>query len=154
MSKSIKVTNGADLQQLMEQHTNVSLRKLSLELEVNYGAILKASKAPIPGAVYDPEAINYDEVATQFAKRNKDFNKLDWTVLDEAPSKATLTKNLDEFEVGDKVYIRKYPTTPYNIIYKTETHIVIMLEGTSEPQAWSHSTLIYNGPSKEPRESK
>lgn len=158
--KAVRIVNGEDLRQLMEKYPNVSLRKLSAALEVNYGAILKGSKAPIVGQPYDPDATNWDQVATEFAKRNANFledgGRVDWTELNEqsAKVKVGVQKTLDEFQIGDKVYIRKHPTTPYTVVWKTETHIVIQLEGTTEPQCWAHSTLLLNGPTKEPRAEK
>ena len=162
MSKNnadVRVVNGEDLRKLMEEFSNVSLRSLSLALEVNYGAILKASKTPICGAVYDPEKTNWDEIATQFAKRNANFLDgvtIDWTELNAQSAKQNVgvEKTLDDFNVGDKLYIRKYPTTPLSIIYKTETHIVMLLEGTTEPICWKQTTLLLNGPTKEPRAPK
>ena len=65
-----------------------------------------------------------------------------------------LQKDIDAFKVGDKVYLRRNNTTPYEIVYKTETHVVIMLEGTSEPQAWANNTFLMNGPVFEPRSEK
>ena len=50
--------------------------------------------------------------------------------------------------------LEKYPTTPLSIIYKTETHIVMLLEGTTEPICWKQTTLLLNGPTKEPRAPK
>ena len=162
MSKNnaeVRIMNGEDLRKLMEEFPNVSLRSLSLALEVNYGAILKASKTPICGAIYDPEKTNWDEIATQFAKRNANFlrdGKLDWEELNTQSLKTNInvSKSLEDFNVGDKLYIRKYPTTPFEIIYKTETHIVMLLEGTTEPISWKQTTLLLNGPTKEPRAPK
>ena len=62
-----------------------------------------------------------------------------------------LTKNMDAFQVGQKVYLREDNTTPFEICYKTDTHIVIMKEGTTEPRAWSHATFLMKGPVFEPR---
>ena len=154
--KEVRIVNGNDLREMMEKYENVSFRSLSNALEVNYGAILKGSKTPIAGQIYDPEAVNWDQVATEFAKRNANFlDGVDWEELNaQSVKKVGVEKNLDEFGVGDKVYIRKYPTTPYTVVWKTETHIVIQLEGTTEPKCWSHGTLLLNGPSKTPRNAK
>ena len=155
--KAVRIVNGEDLRLLMEKYPNVSLRKLSAALEVNYGAILKGSKAPIVGQPYDPEATNWDQVATEFAKRNANFledgDRIDWAELNEQSTakRVGVEKTLEGFDVGDLVYIRKSPAIPYKIVWKTDTHIVIQLEGTTEPQCWAHSTLLLNGPTKTPR---
>ena len=142
-----------DLRAAMESHPNVSLRKLAVACELSYGWILKKSKEPIPNTVYDPTAVNYEAVAAVFAKKGIDLATLDWESLNEATLKrgVQLTKNMDAFQVGQKVYLREDNTTPFEICYKTDTHIVIMKEGTTEPRAWSHATFLMKGPVFEPR---
>lgn len=139
------------LKSLMNQYPNVSLRKLSEVAGISYPTILKASKKPIAGVAYNPDEVNYDALDQLFAKRDIDVSSFDWETLNEKKSKATLCKDPSQFNVGSLVYLRKHPTTPYEIIYKTETHIVIMLQGTQEPQSWSLNTFMLNGPSFEPR---
>ena len=142
-----------DLRAAMESHPNASLRKLALATEVAYGWLLKKSKEPISGVPYDPEAVNYEAVAAVFAKKGIDLSLLDWDALNEATVRAgsLLTKDMNAFQVGMKVYLREDNTTPFEICYKTDTHIVIMKEGTTEPRAWSHATFLMKGPVFEPR---
>lgn len=145
---------GADLQHKLEIFENVSLRKLAIACELSYGWILKCAKEPIPNVPYDPEAINYEKVAGVFVKRGIDLNTIDWgalNVLTPRGSGAALTKNMDAFQVGAKVYLREDNKVPFEICYKTETHIVIMKEGTTEPRSWSHATFLMKGPVFEPR---
>lgn len=144
---------GIDLSIKMEKYPNVSLRKLALACELSYGWILKCSKEPIVGVPFDPEAINYDKVANVFVKRGIDLNMIDWESLNESTVRngASLTKNMDAFQVGGKVYLREDNKVPFQICYKTDTHIVIMKEGSTEPRSWSHSTFLMKGPVFEPR---
>ena len=147
-------TTTVDLETLMKQYPNVSLRKLALSLELSYGWILKCSKKPIPGQPYDPDAVNYDEVAKTFARKGIDLSKLDWESLNESTQTSRgvlLTKDMSAFEVGQKVYLREDNEVPFDICYKTATHIVIMKQGDTEPRAWSHSTFLMKGPVFEPR---
>ena len=150
---AITATATFDLETAMQKYPNVSLRKLATACEVSYGWILKKSKEPIPGMAYDPEAVNYEAVAATFAKKGIDLSTLDWDTLNEAVLKrgVQLTKNMDAFQVGQKVYLREDNTTPFEICYKTDTHIVIMKEGTTDPRAWSHGTFLMKGPVFEPR---
>ena len=151
----VKLVLGEDLRVLMEQYPNVSLRKLSNALEVNYGAILKASKAPIPGLPYDPDFTNWDQIVTELVKRNANFLKVDWESLNAESARATVVaKDLGEWNVGDLMYLRKSPTVPYEIVYKTETHMVLQLLGTTEPICWAHGTVLLNGPSRVARTEK
>ena len=167
MSKKINTTNEAitattneevaptvNLKELMEQYPNVSLRKLALSLDLSYGWILKCSKKPIAGQPYDPDATNYDEVAKTFARKGIDLTSIDWESLNESAQTSRgilLTKDMSAFEVGQKVYLREDNEVPFDICYKTDTHIVIMKEGSTEPRAWSHSTFLMKGPLFEPR---
>lgn len=151
------IMNGDILKGLFEKYPKVSIRKLANTLKVTYGLVLQASKKPVAGETYNPVATNWDAVSLEFAKRGKSYleDDVDWSIMNEGrASSATLIKDIEKFEIGTKVYIRKNNTTPYTIVYKTDTHIVIMLEGTTEPQSWSHSTFLYNGPAFEPREER
>ena len=143
----------SNLQTYMEKYENVSIRKLAANTGINYGILLKLSKQPIPGVAYDPEAINYVAVEQKLIKKEIDLTTLDWESMNVGRT-TTLSKSVDDFKVGDKVYLRKNNEVPYVIVYKTETHVVIMLEGTSEPQAWSNNTFMLNGPAFEPRAQK
>lgn len=142
------------LQELMEKYDKVSMRKLAQSTNATYGVLLKRSKEPVVGQPYDPDVINYASLEEYFKLKEIDYTKLDWEALNTSANKTVLIKNHEEFKVGMKVYLRKEPTTPYEILIKTDTHIVIMLEGTSEPLAWSINTFMLNGPSLEPRAEK
>lgn len=147
-------TPTANLKELMEQFPNVSLRKLALSLDLSYGWILKCSKKPIPGQPYDPDAVNYEEVAKTFARKGIDLTTLDWYSLNESTQTSRgilLTKDMDAFRCGQSVYLREDNEVPFEICYKTDTHIVIMKHGSTEPRAWSHSTFLMKGPVFEPR---
>ena len=164
MSKKMNATEAAipatttreSLQSLFEKYPNASLRKLAAATNVNYGILLKKSKDPIPGEAYDPEATNWAALEAKLTSKGIDWNTLNWGVLNAGPNRngTALQKDIDAFKVGDKVYLRRDNTTPYEILYKTETHVVIMKVGTSEPQAWANNTFLINGPVFEPRAKK
>ena len=165
MSKKMNATEAAiaattdtreSLQSLFEKYPNASLRKLAAATNVNYGVLLKKSKDPIPGEAYDPEATNWKALEDKLTAKGVDWTTLDWEALNAGPNRkgTSLQKDIDAFKVGDKVYLRRNNTTPYEIVYKTETHVVIMLEGTSEPQAWANNTFLINGPVFQPRAEK
>lgn len=161
MSKKINETSAitatsVSLQSLFEQYPNASLRKLAAATDVNYGVLLKKSKDPIPGEAYDPEATNWKALEDKLTAKGVDWTALDWDAMNAGPNRkgTALQKDIEAFKVGDKVYLRRNNTTPYEILYKTETHVVIMLEGTSEPQAWANNTFLINGPVFQPRAEK
>ena len=151
---TVPATNS--LQALFTAYPNASLRKLAAATEINYGVLLKKSKDPIPGEAYDPEATNWKALEDKLTAKGIDWTVLDWEAMNAGPNRkgTSLQKDIDAFKVGDKVYLRRNNTTPYEILYKTETHVVIMLEGTSEPQAWANNTFLINGPVFQPRAEK
>lgn len=149
-------TINTSLQSLFEAYPNASLRKLAHATGVNYGVLLKKSKDPIPGEAYDPEATNWKALEDKLTSKGIDWTTLDWVAMNAGPNRqgSTLQKDISAFKVGDKVYLRRNNTTPYEILYKTDTHIVIMLEGSTEPQAWANNTFLINGPVYQPRAEK
>lgn len=153
---AITTTTSLSLKDYFEKYPNASLRKLAQATNINYGVLLKKSKDPIPGQAYDPEATNWTALEEKLTSKGIDWTNLNWDVLNAGPNRkgAALQKDIDAFKVGDKVYLRRDNTTPYEILYKTETHVVIMKVGTSEPQAWANNTFLINGPVYEPRAEK
>lgn len=149
-------TTSLSLKDYFEKYPNASLRKLAQATNINYGVLLKKSKDPIPGEAYDPEAVNWAALEAKLASKEVDYTALDWEALNAGPNRkgTSLQKDIDAFKVGDEVFLRRDNTTPYKILYKTETHVVIMKVGTSEPQAWANNTFLINGPVFEPRAEK
>ena len=144
------------LQTYFEQYPNASIRKLSAATNINYGIMLKKSKEPIPGEAYDPEAINWGALEQKLTSKDIDWTTLDWDAMNEGPNRkgATLVKDVAAFQVGAEVYLRKNNEVPYVIVYKTATHVVVQLKGSTEPQAWANNTFLLYGPSLEPRAVK
>lgn len=155
-TENVVVETKKTLKDYFEEYPNASLRKLSLVCGINYGIMLKKSKEPISGQVYDPAATNWEAVEKKLTEKNVDYTTLDWDALNEGPNRkgAMLVKDMNLFTVGSKVYLRKNNSVPYEIVYKTDTHVVLMLEGTSEPIAWSNNTFLINGPVFQPRATK
>lgn len=159
LTRDYPAVTAKDLQEKFEKYPNVSLRKLAPAVGVNYGLLLKKSKEPVKGQVYDPEAINWEaiaEVCSKILERRRNYANIDWEELNKGSARqgASLIKDMEKFPVGSKVYLRRNNDTPYEIVYKTETHVVLLLEGTQEPIAWSNSTFLINGPVFEPRATK
>ena len=144
------------LQVMFENYPNASIRKLSAAAGINYGIMLKLSKKPVPGEAYDPEAINWTALEEKLTSKSIDWTALDWDAMNEGPNRkgATLVKDMDAFQVGAEVYLRKNNEVPYVIVYKTATHVVVQLKGSTEPQAWANNTFLLYGPSLEPRAVK
>ena len=158
-------TTTTSLKEYMEKYSNVSLRKLAtatVELSkatpenfgaINYGVFLAKSKMPVPGEMYDPASINWDALEQKLAEKGFTAADFDWAAMNDAGSSA-VSKNVEDFPVGTQVYLRRNNDTPYTVMYKTNTHIVIQLDGTSEPLAWANNTFLLNGPQLQPRATK
>lgn len=160
MSKKNTNTNAtitaAALQEIAQVYPNVSLRKLAEATSVSYQMLLKASKKPIAGVLYDPEAINYEEIAAMLNRREVNLETIDFEELNKVAPRGRIgsSKSFSDYTVGMKIYLRDNNETPYEIVYKTETHIVLMLEGTTEPRLLSENTFFFKGPAMEPRTVK
>ena len=136
------------LKALMEAHTNVSLAKLAEACNVNVAAVRAKAKQPIEGAVYDPNAINYDAIMAYMMKRQPelDINKLDWEAMNVKAERATKTlkeSNVD-FSVGQSYYLRYYKSV-WTIVYATATHVCIMTEGNTQPKVMAKTTFVACG---------
>ena len=140
------MTNKMTIKEVMTNYENVSIRKVAEVTNVTYTLLLKASKAPIPNQIYDPTNINYDEMQKMFDRRKIDLSNFEWETFNVATRQKT-AKTFDDFKVGDAVYLRENNETPFDVIYKTETHIVLMLRDTTEPRSLNANTFLLKGPS-------
>ena len=52
------------------------------------------------------------------------------------------------------MWLRRDNEVPYQIVYMTETHVVLLQDGSTEPIAWSATTFLLNGPALQPRTKK
>ena len=164
MSKKNITTNEAKvetiselLQQKFEQYPNASLRKLAAATNTSYPVLLKRSKAPIVGQPYDPEATNWTAVAEYLEAHEIDTEVLDWEALNATKQRAGTVgvgKSLADYEVGQKVWLRRDNEVPYQIVYMTETHVVLLQDDSTEPIAWSATTFLLNGPALQRRTKK
>lgn len=142
--------------ELFTTFNNLSIRNFSNTIGISYHMLLKASKKPIPGVPYNPEEVNYAAMDEMIAKKEINLDDYDWQAINDSfvRQSSTVIKDVSQFKAGMQVYLRNNKTVPYNIIYTTDTHVVIMLDGSTEPQAWKWSTFMFHGPSNEPRTEK
>lgn len=144
-----------NLETLMNEYSNVTLRKLALSTKATYGLLLKAARKPIEGQPYDPCAVNYEAAEKFFERRQINLEELDWDAMNIATShsrEGAISKDFSNYEVGSKWYLREDNKTPFEVLLITETHVVIMQENSTEPRAMSFSTFLSKGPMAEPRE--
>lgn len=141
------------LQNVMEANKKLSLRKIAQATEVSYLTLLKASKAPVEGEVYDPNVVNYQAIEAKLIEKmgQEAFEAYDWESL--VDMDMNIKVELSGFEQGDLItlknpgYSKKYTAeTVYTIILMTETHVVLMPNDSTEPRVLSNGTLKICGP--------
>lgn len=140
-----------------ERYPNASLRKLAAATNLSYPVLLKRSKAPVAGQPYDPEATNWRAVAEYVVNHDVHLEDLDWEALNAPKQRAGTVgvgKSLSDYAVGQKVWLRRDNEVPYQIVYMTETHVVLLQDDSTEPIAWSATTFLLNGPALQPRTKK
>ena len=145
----IAAENKLSLQALMEQHTNVTLAKLSEACDVPYAAVRAKSKQPIEGAVYDASAINWSAIEGYILKKKPElsFEQLPWSELNVKTERATkvLKDSAVDFSVGKRYYLRYFKSV-WELVYVTETHVCMMpTDGSTQPKVMAKSTFIACG---------
>lgn len=139
------------VRELLTKH-ELTIRKFAHITGASYLKILKASKAPESGKVYDAKATNWNAIAEVLSEVENIGTVLKDTKWEDhkTAKSAVVEKDVAQFEVGKKVYLRR-SDKGWEIVWRTETHVVIMEEGTTEPRSWGWETFLANGPSFSPR---
>lgn len=137
-------TTTTTMQAAFEANENLSLRKVAQYFDVNYNMLLKASKQPKEGEIYDPTAMNFEAMAQYLTKKGCNLAEVDWNEVSEAATtvRVRLPK---EFAVGQLIKLRQDDTT-YQIHMLTETHVVIMGVEATQPRVMSLPTFMHQGP--------
>lgn len=157
MTKNLSTAKSDSRTELSNQLSNLlskglTLRKIAHASGANYGKLLKASRQPIPGVPYDPEALNFAAMVEVLQPVAEQFAAVDWDeVLQNGVRKVTVVKDIEAFKVGTKVYLRRSENS-FEIVWTTDTHVVILEENSTEPRCWSWDTFLANGPALEPRQ--
>lgn len=139
------------LEKLFNENEAMNLRKLSLATNCTYQVLLKASKKPIVGETYDPTKINYDELAKTILRKIsiEEFDAIDFEAII-ANSKATSAQlSSADFEINEEFILRNDKSNlKYTMLLKTNTHVVIIREDTTQPRVMSNETFAHQGPKK------
>lgn len=137
------------LQQLLQHYEGkLSLKKVCDTMNVCYQYALKASKQPIAGEMYDPNAINYTAVEKVIARKGN-INDYDWDDIVASVKVYTPLNQLTEFEVGtqfrfrydDKEIVR-------TIVYMTGGYVVhtSSVDGNEKPSVQNNDTFLHQSP--------
>lgn len=135
--------NKNNLRTIMASTENFSLRKLAVATGTNYNMLLKRSKQPIAGTVYDPTAVNYEAVEKYLDKKCPDLN---YNALAEMDfSNVNATKVPFTLSLGMQLKLRQDEAV-YEVVYFTETHVVIKATDSTQPRVFSNNTFMHQGP--------
>lgn len=140
-----------DLKALFGKYEWLTLRKVATVHELNYVKMLNASKAPIEGEVYNSTATNWTAIVLVIGDKMETVLGYDWDALGNKQERAIVVKDTSAFQVGTVVYIRR-SDKPYTIVYRSESHVVLVEEGSTEPRSWAWETFMANGPSFKSRQ--
>ena len=137
--ETMEITTTRTLEQYLKQH-NVSLRKLSEVTKVGYATLLRYSKAPIAGCIYDPDSFNGAAVEKKLAELNIDYHTLDWS------SMATISSdtNILAYTVDSLVSLRGKAIC--KIVAITASHVAFVELETTTITAWSWPTFMASSP--------
>lgn len=117
----------------------LSIANVAAAINMNYALLRKKSKEPVVGAVYDPEAINFEAMAAAIDKIKIDITGIDWA----AAKTQQPTKALKEFtfKVGDELY-SSYHKSNFKIVYMTKEYVCIMIGDSDKPNVLHINTLL------------
>ncbi len=142
------------MKEMFVTYSNVSLRKIAIDLNVNYNMLLKASKKPIPNQIYDPNEMNFDEVEKYLNSKLGDedgiFNYqsgIDWERLHE---ETVRTKKKKVFIENDLITLRGNADV-YKVFWMSCTHIFLIpykIENmeNAKPRLFSIETFDHQTP--------
>lgn len=139
------------LEKLFNENEAMNLRKLAIATSCTYQVLLKASKKPVVGEAYDPTKINYDELAKCIERKlsPEQFDAIDFeSILANArTTSAQLTAS--DFAVDECFILRNDKDgRTYKMLLKTDTHVVIIRDDTTQPRVMSNDTFAHQGPKK------
>lgn len=98
--------------------------------------------------VYDAAMARDEELASMDKRRGPRANAKVKEVIDLGDGK-TMPKRRKELELGDTVYLKKYPET-FKVVYLTATHVCLQIEGKESLTCLSNWTFNQNVTDKAP----
>lgn len=147
------------IEKALTENPSLSIRRIANATGATYSILLKASKKPVEGEIYDAGAINYEAVEDALIRKLsvEGYEALDFSSMVDTTTKPTASKTLPEWiEEGSLMYLKSTSTSkfesdfPYKLLYQTFSHVVILSENSSEPRVLSIASLIKAKPSTQP----
>ena len=139
------------LEKLFNENEAMNLRKLSIATNCTYQVLLKASKKPIVGETYDPTKINYEELAKSIERKMsvEEFDAIDFEAIIANARATSAQLSASDFAVDECFTLRNDKDgRTYKMLLKTDTHVVIIRDDTTQPRVMSNETFAHQGPKK------
>ena len=144
------MTNANTIKNIFETNPNLSLKKFCDTLQIGYQYVLKMSKQPIVGKAYDPNAVNYDEIAKIVVRRNVDVEETDWNAVVSETKRYEPLSELDEFQVGVEFKLRasgNYEKDDiFEVLLLTKEYIVYKQINSEKPRVMNFDTFLHQSP--------
>ena len=128
-----------------------TLRRIAAVTGASYQMILKASKQPKAGEIYDPEAVNLEAIEGVIKRKigEEEFAAINWESfaceLKEADESGVVAVKLEDIAVGDTVVFKKEDALVYTVVAMTDTHIALQLNDTSKLRSMTNATFKTQG---------
>ncbi len=132
------------LKEVMET-SNLSLRKLSQILDLNYNMMLKMGKKPVPNEIFNPDLINWTEVETYITNKGKDWTTIDWDEIKNETSEKVTVDVRTKYPVGTDLTIRG-TTNVHMVTFVTDKQIVLLDVVEDNLRLFNHSTFLHQTP--------
>lgn len=124
------------------ESSDVSLRGFCEFTGLTYQVILRESKKPIVGEIYNPENVNYLQMSQSILSKYPKFESVDFNLI--KVKKAASQSNIT-FNVGDQVEFRNFKGK-YEILMKTIDHVVFVEINGTKPRVMNNDTFDHQGP--------
>lgn len=138
------------------ENENVTIKSLAEEVKVNYNVLLKKSKDPIEGKVYDATEVNYEAMAAYIEKLSENCKSIEEynfeNYIKKQEEKASekrvgsIINDIEKYTLGTQLTLRDKIT--YCIVYKTDSQIVLesLTESGAELRLLSVATFFHQLP--------
>ena len=139
------------LEKLFNENEAMNLRKLAIATNCTYQVLLKAAKKPIVGETYDPTKINYEELAKSIERKIsvEEFDAIDFDAIIANARTTSAQLAASDFAVDESFTLRNDKDgRAYKMLLKTDTHVVIIRDDTTQPRVMSNETFAHQGPKK------
>lgn len=139
------------IETIRTNYPKLSLKAICEAAGLCYQYVLKASKQPIAGQAYDPEAVNYEAIAKIVERKGCDLDAIDWASLESQVKVVTPINKVEDFIVGTEFTLREVEEkkgTIYTTVYTTETHIVFLAVDNTQPRVMNWDTFVHQSPRK------